>query len=108
MSSQLVYPQARAAVAAAHRAGRVGPRRLRTAVEAIEELYGALRVIALDDSLARTAGDLAEKHALRGYDAVHLASALAIDVPGELVVATWGQELAAATLAEGRMVVPAQ
>ncbi len=108
MSSQLVYPEARAAMAAAHRAGRVGPRRLRTAVEGVEELYGALRVIALDEPLARAAGDLAERHALRGYDAVHLASALAIDAPGELIVATWDQELAAAAVAEGRMVVPAR
>ncbi|HEX4804396.1 MAG TPA: hypothetical protein VFU94_00725 [Conexibacter sp.] len=45
--------------------------------------------------------------ALRGYDAVHLASALAIDAPGELIVATWDEELAAAVVAEGRMVVPA-
>jgi len=67
-----------------------------------------MRIIALDEDLARHAGDLAERHALRGYDAVHLASALAIDVPGELVIATWDGELAAAAVAEGRMVVPAQ
>jgi len=39
---------------------------------------------------------------------VHLASALAIDLPGELVIATWDRELAAAAVAEGRMVVPAR
>jgi len=77
-------------------------------VERIEKLHDALRVISIDDALARQAGDLAERHALRGCDAVHLASALAIDVPGDLVIATWDQELAAAALAEGRMVVPAQ
>jgi uncharacterized protein len=108
LSSRLLYPEARAAAAAAHRAGRTGRRWLTTAVETIDRLHRALRVVALDDALARTAGDLAERHALRGYDAVHLASALAVDVPGQLVIATWDQELAAAALAEGRMVVPAR
>jgi uncharacterized protein len=107
VSSRLLYPEARAAAAAAHRAGRVQARRLRATVERIEALHAALRVVAVDDELARSAGDLAERHALLGYDALHLASALAIDVPGELVVATWDRELAAAAIAEGRSVVPA-
>src|SRR6201999_2901363 len=57
--------------------------------------------------LARAAGELAERHALRGYDAVHLASALAIEDEG-LVVATWDRDLATAALAPHRPVVPGQ
>ena len=63
-------------------------------------------MIGVDAALARAAGDLAERHALRGYDAVHLASAIAIDDPG-LVMATWDRNLAAAT-ARHRTVVPAE
>jgi uncharacterized protein len=107
-SNRILYPEVRAAAAAAHRAGRTRTRRLPTTVEEIEALHADLEVIALDDALARAAGDLAERHALRGYDAVHLASALAIDVPDDLVIATWDADLAAAAVAEGRMVVPAQ
>ncbi len=107
-SSRILYPEARAAAAAAHRAGRVRGRRSSATVARIDTLHADLDVIALDDALARAAGDLAERHALRGYDAVHLASALAIDVPGDLVIATWDRELAAAAVAEGRMVVPAE
>jgi predicted nucleic acid-binding protein len=44
---------------------------------------------------------------LRGYDAVHLASALAIDSP-DVVLATWDRALAAAAVEEGLAVVPAQ
>lgn len=77
-------------------------------VRRIEQLHGALRVVALVDPLARAAGGLAERHGLRGCDAVHLAAPLAIDAPGELVLATWDRELAAAAAAEGRMVVPAR
>jgi len=63
-------------------------------------------VIGLDATLARAAGELAERHALRGYDAVHLASAIAIEDP-DLVMATWDRDLAAAA-AQHRAVVPAQ
>ncbi|HXE46110.1 MAG TPA: type II toxin-antitoxin system VapC family toxin [Conexibacter sp.] len=107
-STRILYPEVRAAAAAIHRAGRMRVRRLPATVARIEELHRELQVVALDDPLARAAGDLAERHALRGYDAVHLASVLAIDVPGDLIVATWDQQLAAAAVAEGRMVVPAQ
>lgn len=108
VSGQLVYPEARAAAAAIQRGGRAGRRWLTTAVDTIDGLYRELSVVALDDALVRRAGDLAERHALRGYDAVQLASALAIDVPGDLLIATWDRELAAAAVAEGRMVVPAR
>ena len=105
-SSQLVYPEARAAVAAAQRGGRIDARKLRAAVRTIDELCHELEVIGLDESLARAAGELAERHALRGYDAVHLASATAIDHP-DLVVATWDRNLASAAIAKNHTVVPA-
>ncbi len=94
-------------MAAAHRGGRIDARTLRAAVRTIDELCRELDVIGLDEALARAAGDLAERHALRGYDAVHLASAAAIDDP-DLVMATWDRELASAAVATNRTVVPAQ
>jgi predicted nucleic acid-binding protein len=106
-SSQLIYPEARAAAAAAHRGGRIDTRTLRSAVRAIDELCHELDVIGLDDTLARVAGELAEQHALRGYDAVHLASAVAIDAP-DLVMATWDRDLATAATAQNHTVVPAR
>jgi predicted nucleic acid-binding protein len=104
-SSQLIYPEARAAAASAHRGSRIDTRTLRAAVRTIDALYRELDVIGLDEALARAAGDLAERHALRGYDAVHLASALAIDDP-DLVMATWDRDLATAAAAQNRTVVP--
>jgi predicted nucleic acid-binding protein len=102
----LVYPEARAAAAAAHRGGRIDARTLRRAVRSIDELCDEIDVIGLDATLARAAGELAERHALRGYDAVHLASAIAIESPN-LVMVTWDRDLAAAT-AHHCTVVPAQ
>ena len=44
----------------------------------------------------RTAGDLAQARALRGYDAVHLASALRVGDPDVVLVTGVGALLAAA------------
>ena len=52
------------------------------------------------------AGRLARDHGLRGGDAVHLASALAIGDP-DLVVAVWDRRLHAGTEATGIAVAPA-
>jgi len=100
VSSQLIYPEARAAAAAAHRGRRITTATLRRAVGTIDGLCTELDVIGLDPDLARTAGDLAEVHGLRGYDAVHLATALSIDVDS-MLLATWDGDLARAAVAAG-------
>ncbi len=62
-------------------------------------------VIGLDADLAHTAGDLAEAHGLRGYDAVHLATAMSVDRT-DLLLATWDGDLARAAIAAGCSVAP--
>lgn len=104
-SSQLSYPEARATAASAHRKGRIDSRTLRRAVERIDGLCVELEVIGVDQALAHAAGDLAQAHGLRGYDAVHLASALSIEAES-LLLATWDGELARAALASGCSVSP--
>ena len=54
----------------------------------------------------RCAGELADERALRGYDAVHLASALALG-PGETVLVTWDRDLGNAAVGAGLAVAPA-
>ncbi len=105
VSSQLIYPEARAAVAAAHRGGRIDSRTLRRAVDAVDGLCAELGIIGLDPALAHAAGNLAEAHGLRGYDAVHLASALSVDAES-LLLATWDGDLARAGVASGCSVSP--
>jgi predicted nucleic acid-binding protein len=77
ISSQLVYLEARAALARASRAGRLAPRGMRRAVSELEDATGAMLLVGVDEALAREAGTLAEDHALRGYDAVHLVPRVA-------------------------------
>lgn len=79
---------------------------LRGAVRAIDDLYAELHVVGIDGTLAQSAGELAELHGLRGYDAVHLASAISVQDAG-LVTVTWDRDLADAVVACGYAVVPA-
>jgi predicted nucleic acid-binding protein len=95
VTSRLTYPESRAALAAAHRASRLSARRLRDAKGALETRFQEVDVVEVTDGVVRRAGDLCDSHALRGYDAVHLASALLIDTP-DVVLATWDVELAEA------------
>jgi predicted nucleic acid-binding protein len=105
VASRLVYPEARAALAAARRAERLAARGLRRAVSDLELFYAALTLIELDGALAQHAGDLAERHQLRGYDAVHLASALSVG-DENLVLVSWDCDLAAAAVMAGLNAAP--
>jgi predicted nucleic acid-binding protein len=78
VSSVFLYPESRAALAQAERLARLSPARGRDARAEFEALFADVGLVAASADLLRRAGDLAETHALRGYDAVHLASALAI------------------------------
>ncbi len=106
LASHLLYQEARAALAAAARAGRVDTRARRQAVRDLDAVVASMQRIGVDETLAREAGELAQKHALRGYDAVHLATALSVSDPMLLVV-TWDRDLAGAALARGHPVAPA-
>jgi predicted nucleic acid-binding protein len=100
VSSRLVYAEARAALATARRLGRIGASGLREAVLAFEGLYDQLDLIEVTEGLVREAGGLAERLGLRGYDALHLASARLI-ADAETVLATADRGLFAAARAVG-------
>lgn len=87
VSVRLVYPEGRAALAQAHRLGRLTSRQLRAVVSALDARVQELDVVEVDESLARRAGELAELHALRGYDAIHLAAADRVRDPEVVIVA---------------------
>ncbi|MBA2320967.1 MAG: type II toxin-antitoxin system VapC family toxin [Deltaproteobacteria bacterium] len=73
--SRLAYPEARSAFARRCREQELSPHDLRRVVDALHADLGALAIVEIDGPLARIAGELAEAHALRGIDALHLASA---------------------------------
>jgi predicted nucleic acid-binding protein len=94
-SSMLAYPEGRAALAAARRLDRLGEEEHREALAAFEELYTELTTVGVDQELAARAGGYAEDLGLRGYDAVHLATALELG-DEEVVLVTWDRDLAQA------------
>jgi len=106
LASRLAYPEVRAALAAAARNHDLGTRKLAAVEDAWEKYWHALRAVELTPAVARHAGDLAREHSLRGADAVHLASALAIGDP-DLVVAVWDRRLHSGARATGTLVAPA-
>lgn len=105
VASQIAYPEARAALAAARRAGRIDTEALVTAIANLDDARRALHVLDVDAMVAQRAGDLAERHELRGYDSVHLASMVSVDAP-RIVVGTWDKRLALAASQCGLGVVP--
>lgn len=100
LTSRLAYTETGAALAAARRARRMTAVALEGAKRALEERFEELDVVEVAPDIARSAGDLAETLALRGYDAIHLASAMAIE-DDRLTFVTWDRELARAGRAVG-------
>ena len=106
LASRLAYPEVRAALAASARNHDLAESELLAAEHAWEEFWAAARPVELTLAVERQSGQLAKSHALRGADAVHLASALAVNDP-DLVVAVWDQRLHSGVLAAGLRVAPA-
>jgi predicted nucleic acid-binding protein len=100
VSSILAYPEGRAALAAARRLHRLGEEEHREALAAFEELCADLVTVGVDQELAARAGAHAEELGLRGYDAVHLATALELG-DEEIVLVTWDRDLAQAAARVG-------
>lgn len=104
VSSLLAYPEGRAALAAASRGGRLNERLYREAQAGFDQTYEELIAVGIDQRLIRTAGALASELSLRGYDAVHLATAL--DLAGQdVALITWDRDLSRAALAAGLAVL---
>lgn len=94
----LVSVEARAALAAARRAGRLTVEHHRESIASLRALTDQLDLIRITDDLIDHAGVLAEADALRGHDAVHLAGALLV---GATVMASADATLGAAAAGHG-------
>jgi hypothetical protein len=105
VASRLAYPEVCAALASAGRNHDLDDDGLRSAERSWEEFWKATRPVELTAAVERHAGELARLHTLRGADAVHLASALAIG-DAELVVAVWDRRLHAGARAAQLRVAP--
>lgn len=106
VSSRLAFPEVRAALAAAGRLRRLTPAQQSRAEVAWDDFWAATRAVELTQQVTTHAGQLAGQHALRGADAVHLASLLAVGA-ADTILAVWDQRLRAGAQAAGVQLAPA-
>lgn len=101
----ITYAEVRSAAARGIR-GRTQLSRARREIDAV---WSELIRLAVGEDAAAEAGDLAERHGLRGMDALHLASAMrfaAASSPEEVVFVSWDRDQRAAARAEGMDLLP--
>lgn len=86
-TSAIAYVEARAAFARRRREGTLTAAAFRTATRDFEEDWPQYLVVEPTMALCREAGALAERHALRGFDGLHLAAFLQVvrDAPSSEV-----------------------
>lgn len=106
--SEIGYVEARSALARKEREGALSREQHDAAVEQLErdfeEVYLSRR---LTGEVVARAGDLARQHALRAYDSVHLATALALRSEArELLLRVRRGESAGAATQEGNEPLP--
>jgi uncharacterized protein len=75
-TSKIAYAEARAALARKQKEGGFSFKRLRKIVEELNRDWENYFAVEITDGVVRLAGDLAEKYLLRGFDSIHLASAI--------------------------------
>ncbi len=95
VSIRLVRVEARAALARAARLDRIDAAQHTAARGKLDLVFAQLDLVDIDDDLVDRAAELAEQHALRAYDAVHLAAAESV-LDADLVVVAGDQALIAA------------
>lgn len=74
-TSRVTYPEARAALARRQREGHLTAKQLLSIQRVLADDMRAMLIVELTASNAWMAGELAEQHCLRGFDAIHLSAA---------------------------------
>jgi predicted nucleic acid-binding protein len=96
VTSRLLYVEAAAALAQARRLDRIRGRDHQAALRLLDQLWAEFEVVEVDARVVDRAAELAHSAALRGYDAVHCASAEQV-ADDDLVLASGDHALLAAT-----------
>ena len=101
VTARVTYAEARAAFARQRREGGLTSAALRRVVRELDGEWGTYNLVDLGEPVIRRAGALAERHSLRGYDAVQLAAALDVRTADvDLEFASFDSRLARAAARE--------
>ena len=107
-TSKVAYVEARAAFSRLRREKNLTEEGYQLAKNSFQQDWSSYLVIELTDMVIKMGGELTEKYALRGFDAIHLASALLLkkQVKQKVTAGCWDARLWDA-LADNMEVVPA-
>jgi len=102
-TSIIAYAEARAAFARKLREKGIADEDHKRIKNDLDRDWESIFVIKLTDAVVRSAGDLAEKRSLRGFDALHLASALELQkaVPLPVLFSSSDARLRESAIEEG-------
>ncbi|MDP3722435.1 MAG: type II toxin-antitoxin system VapC family toxin [Candidatus Omnitrophota bacterium] len=100
-TSRLSYVEARAAFARRYREGALSKHRYGEMVRVLDHEWETYVRLEVAEPIIKLAGELTERRALRAYDAVHLASALAMRQETRVEFVAADERLVAAALSEG-------
>ena len=77
-TSLIAYAEARAAFARRFRENAFAPEEYTRLKSVFDKDWSNYFILSITGDLIKMAGDLSEKHALRGFDSIHLASAVTL------------------------------
>jgi predicted nucleic acid-binding protein len=101
VTARIAYAEARAAFARHRREGGFTAAELRRVVHQLDHEWSSFGIVDGAEPVVRRAGALAERYALRGLDALHLASALELRrAGGEIAFLSFDSRLASAARRE--------
>jgi predicted nucleic acid-binding protein len=102
-SSKIAYAETRVALARALRAQRLDQAAFRLARQKFEDEWTGMGAIEVEDQILQEAGDLGDLYPIRGFDAIHLASAKHVREQAQDLVrfSTADTRLREAAVAEG-------
>jgi predicted nucleic acid-binding protein len=102
-TSLVTYAETRSALARAEASVRLSDAGHRNALTVFEDQWATFDVRDVSPPLVRLAGDLAAKHLLRGFDAIHLASVLTLqtEIEEPITFSSADERLMSAAKAEG-------
>ena len=92
VTSQLLYVEAAAALAQARRMGRLDAAGHTLALDVLDAVHDEFEIVEISEAVIRRGAALTHEFGLRGYDAMHCASAELLAVP-EFVFASGDKKL---------------
>lgn len=101
--SRVAYVEARAGMARKYRAGELSLREYKRMVEDLDKDWERYLIVEVSESVTKLGGELADRYPLRGFDALHLASALFLKSRTHLEISffCFDERLRSAAEAEG-------